>query len=303
MSESPPGGAAPPPPERSADAPWTIQRLLAWTAKRFEALGLDGPRLTAEVLLAHALGKTRLQLYLSFDQPLQADELSRFRELVRQRSERVPTQHLVGGRELHGHWFRCDGRALVPRPETEQLIDACLHEIPGDGGGVIALDLCAGTGCVGLSLLAERPALRVVAVELSVEAVALARDNAQALGLAARYELRTGDLFAPIEPGERFAIIAANPPYVPTPELATLSPEVRDHDPRLALDGGPDGLSLIRRIAALGPGLLLTGGLLALEIGDGQGSPVRALLEGAGLSRVRVERDLARQDRLALGWR
>ncbi len=282
---------------------WTIQRLLSWTTGRFSELGLDSPRLTAELLLAHALGRTRLQLYLAFDQPLDRPELARYRELIRRRSERVPTHHLVGGREFFGRWFRCDARALVPRPETELLVEACLRALPGDGAGLTALDLCAGTGCVGLTLLAERPALRLVAVELSPEAASLTRENAQALGVADRLELREGDLWGALDSDQRFALIASNPPYVPSAEIAGLAPEVRDHEPRLALDGGPDGLDLVRRIALEAAGRLEAGGLLALEIGDDQGAATRELLDAAGLDRVSVERDYAGQDRIALGFR
>ena len=279
---------------------WTIQRVLRWTTEHFEGKGIDSPRLTAEVLLAHALGTARLQLYLQFDRPLEAEELARFRELVRRRAEGEPTQHLVGGREFHGRWFKVDARAFIPRPETELLVDACLEALPVDAQAD-ALDLCAGSGCVGLTLLAERPGLRLTAVELSAEAAQVARENAAALGLAGRYELLEGDLFAPLGGRAGFRLIAANPPYVPTGEIARLAVEVRDHDPRLALDGGADGLAVIRPLVAEAARRLASGGTLALEIGEGQGPTVRALLEAAGLSDVRVVRDYARLDRIVVG--
>ena len=278
---------------------WTIQRLLGWSQGHFAARGIDSPRLTAEVLLAHALRATRLSLYLEFDRPLDRAELSAFRELVRGRDAGRPTQHLVGGRDFFGHWFATDGRALVPRPETELLVEACLEAIPGDGAGRAALDLCAGGGCIGLTLLAERPALRLTAVELSPEAAALARENATALGLEARYELIEGDLYAPLPVHDRWSVIASNPPYVPTGEWATLPREVRDHEPRLALDGGADGLDVLRRLIDGARSRLEPGGLLALEIGEDQGPAVRALLEAGGLTDARVTKDLAGQDRIA----
>ncbi|MHB8419522.1 MAG: peptide chain release factor N(5)-glutamine methyltransferase [Myxococcales bacterium] len=284
---------------------WTIQRVLRWTAEHFAAKGKDSPRLTGEVLLAHALGTTRLQLYLQFDRPLEAAELDRFRELVRRRAAGEPTQHLVGGREIHGRWFAVDRRAFIPRPETELLIDACLTALgpPGNGGGEALLDLCAGSGCVGLSLLAERPAARVTAVELSPEAAQVARANAASLALEERYELLTGDLFGPLGDRGGFGLIAANPPYVATGEIETLAVEVRDHDPRLALDGGPDGLAVIRRIVREGAPRLAPGGTMALEIGEEQGERVRALMQEAGLTEVAVIRDHARLDRVAIGRR
>ncbi len=279
---------------------WTIQRVLRWTAEHFAGRGIDSPRLTAEVLLAHALGVTRLQLYLKFDQPLEDAELSRYRGLVKRRAEGVPTQHLVGGREFHGRWFQVDARAFIPRPETELLVEACLAALPpGEAGD--ALDLCAGSGCVGLSLLAERPEVRLAAVELSPAAAQVARANAAALGLADRWELLEGDLFAPMGERRGFRVIAANPPYVPSGEIPGLAVEVREHDPRLALDGGPDGLAVIRRLVPEAARRLAPGGTLALEIGEGQGDAVRALMEEAGLADVRLVRDYARLERVVTG--
>ncbi len=280
---------------------WSVQRVLRWTSEHFASRGIDSPRLTAEVLLAHALGSTRLKLYLEFDRPLGAAELDRYRALVRDRASGVPTQHLVGGREFYGRWFGIDRRAFVPRPETELLVEACLGAL-GDGPAR-ALDLCAGSGCVGLSLAAERPALRVDAVELSEEACEVARANASALGLQDRYTLLQGDLFAPLPEGTRWQVVASNPPYVPTGEIAGLAVEVREHDPRLALDGGGDGLDVVRRIASGAADRLEPDGLLALEIGDGQGPAVRALLEGAGLSDVAIQKDPAGHGRIATARR
>ncbi len=291
----------PPPlplPRPEAPATWSIQRLLRWTADHFATRGLDSPRLTAEVLLAHALGVTRLRLYLDFDRPLEAAELGAFRDLVRRRAEGVPTQQLVGGREFHGHWFAVDGRVFIPRPETELLVDACLSALPGDGAGARVLDLCAGSGCVGLSLALERPAARVDAVELSPDACAVARQDAAALGAGDRWTLRCGDLFAPLPAEAVWQVIAANPPYVPTGTIPHLAVEVRDHEPRLALDGGPDGLAVVRRIVREGAGRLAPGGLMALEIGEGQAPAVQTLFAAAGLSPAAPIRDPAGHERI-----
>jgi len=278
---------------------WTLQRLIAWGTRHFEKHGIDSPRLTIEELLGHVLSASRLQLYMDLQRPLEAGELARLRELVEQRSARVPLQHLLGSSEFRGRRFTVDRRALIPRPETELLVEACLAELPGEQQAS-TLELGTGSGVIALSLLAERPALRLVAVELSAEAAALARENAARLGLSDRLDLREGDLFAPLRPGERFDLIVSNPPYVASEVIATLEPEVRDHDPRLALDGGTEGLEIIRRIVDQAKAWTVPGGLLALEIGDDQGVAVKALLERAGFEDIQIKKDYAELDRLAL---
>ncbi len=282
---------------------WTIQRLLRWTKDHFERKNIDSPRLTGELLLSHALGLTRPQLYMQFDRPLDASELDRYRVLVRRRAEGVPTQYLVGGREFYGRWFELDARSFMPRQETELLVEACLAAIPGDGAGIVALDLCAGSGCVGVPLLAERSELRRTAVARAAGPSEVALANAMALKVGDRYQLLQGDLFEPLDSNARWSLIVSNPPYVATGDIAGLQVEVRDHEPHLALDGGVDGLEVIRRIIAGSVHRLAPGGLLALEIGDEQGPGVRALLEGAGLGETAVTQDYAGNDRIALARR
>jgi release factor glutamine methyltransferase len=281
--------------------PWSVQRSLAWAKEMLERAGVDSPRLTAEMLLEHTLVPDTKRLEPS--RTLRSPELDAFRVLVDARIEGRPVQHLVGGREFYGRWFQLDARAFIPRQETELLVDACLAVIPGDGGGLEVLDLCAGSGCVGLTLLAERPALRVTAVELSPGAVEVANANAAAQGLADRYRLLQGDLFEPLDSVASWPLIVSNPPYVATGDIAGLAVEVRDHDPRMALDGGPDGLDVIRRILAESPRRLEGGGLLAMEIGDDQGPSVRALLQAAGLREVVIKKDYSGHDRIALARR
>jgi release factor glutamine methyltransferase len=280
---------------------WTIRRVLGWTAQHFEKKGVDAPRLTAELLLAHALATTRVRLYVDLDRPLEAGELKSYRELIAKRAEGEPTQYLTGSRDFYNRPFKVDPRALIPRPETELLVEAVLAAMPKDAP-LAALDLCTGSGCIAATLAKERPACRVVAVDLSKEACALAQENAAALGVSERVEVREGDLFAPLGPGEDFDVVVSNPPYVTTGELARLQREVQ-REPRLALDGGEDGLELVRRIASGAMAHLRAGGLLALEIGETQGGAVRALLEGAGFEKVRVEKDWERRDRHAFGTR
>ncbi len=280
---------------------WTIRRVLGWTAQHFEKKGVDAPRLTAELLLAHTLATTRVRLYVDLDRPLEASELKAYRELIARRAEGEPTQYLTGAKDFYNRRFKVDRRALIPRPETELLVEAVLQAMP-EGAPLAALDLCTGSGCIAATLAKERPACRVVAVDLSKEACALAKENAAALGVSERVEVRQGDLFAPLAPGETFDVIASNPPYVASGELAGLQREVQ-REPRLALDGGVDGLAVIRRIVAGAMAHLRPGGLLALEIGETQGGAVRALLEGAGFEKARVEKDWERRDRHAFGTR
>jgi release factor glutamine methyltransferase len=282
-----------------SEQPWTVRRVLGWTSQHFEKLGLDSPRLTAELLLAHVLHTSRVRLYTDLDRPLEAAELGTYRGLIGRRASGEPTHYLTGSREFYGRTFAVDPRVLVPRPETELLVEAVLQAAPKDAE-VRLLDLGAGSGCVGITLALERPRARVVSTEISPGAAEVARANATTLGVGDRFEVRVGDLFAPVEGEPPFHAVASNPPYVPRGEIPTLSAEVR-REPELALDGGADGLDVVRRIVAGAPRWLVPGGLLAMEIGDRQGPAVRSLLEGAGYGSVRIEHDLARHDRLALG--
>jgi release factor glutamine methyltransferase len=266
---------------------WTPLRLIAWTQGFFAKGGVDAPRLTAEILLAHALSCDRVRLYLDFDKPLGAPELSAFRDLVRRRSAGEPTAWLTGRREFLGHAFRVDSRVLVPRPETELVVESALALLPPGGA---LLDLCTGSGCIAISAALARPDARVVATEISPEALLVARENAAALG--AGVEFLEGDLFEPLPPDLRFDQIVSNPPYVPSGEIAGLSREVR-REPRIALDGGADGLHLLRRIVSGAPSRLRPGGLLVIEMHETHAVPLPALCLAAGFAEALVHRDLA----------
>ncbi len=270
-----------------SDEAWTPLRLITWTQGFFAKGGVDAPRLTAEILLAQALSCDRVRLYLDFDKPLGAPELAAFRELVRRRAAGEPTAWLTGRREFLGHAFRVTPAVLVPRPETELLVEAALAHLPPEGA---LLDLCTGSGCIAISAALARPDARVVATELSPEALAVARENATALG--AKVEWLEGDLDGPVEAGERFDVIVANPPYVPAGEIAGLSREVR-REPRMALDGGSDGLDTLRRIVSCAPSRLRREGLLVVEMHESHEVPLPALCREAGFSGVEVGRDLA----------
>lgn len=234
--------------------------------------GVESPRLNAEHLLAHVLGLKRMDLYLQFDRPLGENERGPLRELVRARGTGVPLQHLLGTVEFCGRTFRSDARALIPRPETELLVERALTYPSLDS----LLDVATGSGVIALSLALSRPGLRVTATDLSPEALALARENAAALGLGPEsLTFEEADL---LPTGENlFDLITANLPYIPAGEIPSLSREVR-HDPVMALDGGADGLDLVRRLVPLAATRLATGGRLLLEIGHDQSARVMDLL-------------------------
>ena len=257
---------------------WTILGVLQWTEKRFAERKLGTPRLDAQLLLAHVLGKDRVHLYTHFDQPLEADELASYRALIQRRLAGEPVAYLVGKKEFRSLELAVDARVLVPRPDTEIAVDAALALLPAEGEARV-VDVGTGSGAIALALKKERPALEVLAVDRSPDAAAVARANAERLGLAV--EIVEGDLLAPVAARGPFAAIVSNPPYIPTGEIAGLQAEVRK-EPVAALDGGADGLDVIRRLVADAPPLLADGGALVLEVGDGQAAAVVALFAADG---------------------
>jgi len=274
--------------------------MLRWATDDFRARGTDSPRLDAELLLARAIGATRIQLIIDAKRMLTESELARMRELVRRRRAREPMAYILGEREFYGRPFRVDRRVLVPRPDTEALVDVALERTRSVSMSMRALDLCTGSGCVAVTLARERPTSYVVAADLSDDALTVARENALRLG-AYNVAFRRGDLFGAVDAAWRFDVVTANPPYIPAGEIDALQPEIRDHEPRLALDGGGDGLDVLRRIVAQAPVHLAPGGVLAVEVGDGEAPAVRTLFEHAGLSDVEVRRDYGRIERVVSG--
>jgi release factor glutamine methyltransferase len=287
-------GPVPEPERRAAAETWTPLKLLNWTQSFFSGKGVDAPRLTAEVLLAHALGCDRVRLYLDFDKPIGDAELGRFRELVKRRAGGEPTAYLTGAREFLGHRLAVDPRVLIPRPETELLAELALEALPGDGA---ALDLGTGSGALAIALKLGRPGAAVTAVDVSPGALEVARANAAALSAGVAF--LGGDLYAPVPAGDRFDVIVSNPPYVPTGELAGLQREVQ-REPRLALDGGADGLDLLRRVVAGAPVRLRAGGVLLLEMHESHLESLPALCLAAGFASAEARRDLAGLPRLTL---
>jgi release factor glutamine methyltransferase len=279
---------------------WTVEEVLRWATDDFKARGIDSPRLDAELLLGRATGLTRIQLIVEGKKELDAEPLGRFRELVKRRRAREPMAYILGTREFFGHAFRVDARVLVPRPDTEALVEAALAHTKHVSLSMRALDLCTGSGCVAVSMALERPTALVLATDLSEGALAVARDNALRLG-AYRVALRPGDLYAAVPPGCRFDVVTANPPYIAAGEIAGLMPDVRDFEPRSALVGGDDGLDLVRRVVGGARAVLVERGVLAVEVGAGQARDVAALFEREGYGEVEVKPDYARIERVVSG--
>lgn len=281
---------------------WTIGSLVKWATDDFRARGIENPRLDAEVLVAFALGIDRTRVIIESLRPLEAGELALLRDLVKRRRSREPIAYLRGEREFYGRTFRVDARVLVPRPDTEALVDVALARSAHVSLSMRLCDLCTGSGCVAVTMARQRPTSKVLATDISADALAVARDNAYRLG-AYNVAFVQSDLFEAVPAGARFDVITANPPYIPTGDIEGLMPDVRDFEPRAALDGGADGLDLVRRIVDAAPAFLAPGGVLALEIGAGEADATRALFEARGYGEVGVERDYGRIERVVSGLR
>jgi release factor glutamine methyltransferase len=282
----------------------TVLEAIQKTAEFFERKGLDSPRLQAELLLAHTLKLPRMKLYLSFDRGLGAAEVDGYRELVRRRGQHEPLQHLVGSVSFCGLEFACTPQALIPRPETELLAQfggEFLRQHPSPTPTV--LDFGTGTGCLAITLAAQCPRAHLWALDISGEALALARENARRHGLLERLEFIEGDGCAALAPSQSFDLLISNPPYIPSAEIGQLQPEVRDHDPRCALDGGADGLDFYRRLAKEGAGRLNPGGRLMVELGDGQAAAASEIFSCEKWIVEGVRQDYSSRDRFLLAGR
>ena len=263
-------------------------------ARQLASSGIAAARFDAEVLLADVLGVDRSRLVVDRSRVLAAAERTRFAELVARRARREPLQQVRGRQEFYSRDFFVDGSVLVPRPETEILVECAIAAARGLPNLRI-LDVGSGSGAVAVTLALELPQSRVFATDVSIEALAVARRNAEALG--AVVDFRHGDLFAPFV-GEAFDLVVSNPPYVATAAIAELDPEIRDHEPLIALDGGPDGLELYRRLAEGAPAVLSRAGEIVGEVGQDQSRAVAAIFESAGLLVVEVRTDLAGIERV-----
>jgi release factor glutamine methyltransferase len=278
---------------------WTVKSLLAWAREWLQNKGVENPRLDAELLLASALGCDRVRLYIDVDKPLSPEELARLKPLIQRRGAREPVAYILGTKEFYGRSFEVAKGVFIPRPETEILVQVALEGVPR-GAATRVLDLCAGSGAVGVTIAAERPDARVDLVELSPPAAEVARRNAEKLS-PGRATVLQGDLYAALPAGEQYNVVVANPPYVPLSHGPQLAPDILDHEPHLALFGGDDGLDVVRAVIAGLRERLLPGGLFATEIDPPQSAVVAELCRAAGLSGVRVVRDLAGLDRHVAG--
>jgi release factor glutamine methyltransferase len=258
----------------STEQTWTLGRLLEWTTNYLRQKGSESPRLDSEVLLAHALGCKRIDLYARHGEEAPEAARQRFRELVRQRVEGCPVAYLVGRKEFFSLEFSVNRSVLIPRPDTECVVDECLRLAKPRSEPAI-VDVGTGSGCIAVAVAKHHKTAQVTAVDVSAEALAVAASNAGKHGVAERVRFVQGDLFGSIPPGERFDFILSNPPYIPHDDLAKLAAGVRDYEPHLALDGGVDGFAVFERLIAEAPARLKAGGWMLIEIGSPQEGPAR----------------------------
>ena len=259
---------------------WTVLRVLQWTAEYFGQKGIDQPRAGAEVLLAHVLGTERIQLYLNFDRPLAPDELASYRELIRRRAAHEPTQYITGRQEFWSLQFTVTPAVLIPRPETELLVEKALELVSDSSKRV--LDLGTGSGAIAVALAHECKTVQIVAADNSWAALQVARGNAARHHVSERIALVATDLFEGFSSsGPLFEVIISNPPYIGEEEFCQLAPEIRVYEPRTALLAGPRGLAFIRRIIGEAPAYLKPGGSLLVEIGAGQADILRPELSNS----------------------
>lgn len=275
----------------------TVLEIIKKTTEFFAARGVESPRLNAELLVGHGLGLGRMQLYLQFERPLTDVELEKIRPLVRRRGQREPLQYVIGETEFFGLMLKSDRRALIPRPETERLVELVVAR-PRASAPTRVLDLGTGTGAIALALAKQYPEAVVTGVDRSPEALALATENAVKTGLTERVTWCESDWFSGLPEGAMFDLIVANPPYLSAAETAETAPEVRDFEPQGALTSTePDGLGDLTQILSGARRYLREGGLLALETGIAQHTALLAMAVDAGFARTESARDLAGRDR------
>jgi release factor glutamine methyltransferase len=284
------------------EEPWTILKLLNWTTDYFEKNKVAEPRPSAEVLLAHLLSKDRLFLYLNYERPMEKEELSEFRTLVKRRLGGEPNQYITGMQEFWSLPFRVSPDVLIPRPETEVLLETVLEFLGSPEREVRILDLGTGSGAIAVALARELGAIKIVATDWSMAAVKLAQENARLNQIDSRIHFVCADMFSAFSRSSaKFTVVATNPPYVSHAEFSNLSPEIRDYEPRDALDGGPDGLAAIRRIIKEAPTVLSHKGGLIMEMGAEQAENVSKLARDSQLyESYRIIKDYSGLDRVLL---
>ncbi|MEO0530836.1 MAG: peptide chain release factor N(5)-glutamine methyltransferase [Planctomycetota bacterium] len=277
------------------DASWSVLRLLNWTTNFFKSQGNDSPRLDAEVLLAESLGCKRIELYARFDEVPAAGVRDAFKALVKKRGDGAPVAYLVGRKEFYSLDLAVEEGVLIPRPETELLVVTALDRLKERSiDAPMIADVGTGTGAIAIAIAKHCEAAKVIAIDVEPRAVALANKNAETHGVSERVYATESDLFARLKASRTFDLIVSNPPYVTTNELIDLEPTVRDHEPHLALDGGPEGTDVIQRVLAEAPKRLNEGGELLIEISPMIAERVESLVQNTpGLDFVAHLKDLA----------
>ncbi len=281
----------------NSDGPWTVRRVLEWTVPYLQENGSDAPRLEAEILLAHARGCPRIQLYTQFDEPLSDDQRNVMRDLVRRRASHEPVAYLVGYREFYGIEFHVTPDVLIPRPDTETLVLELIELARGKAAPRI-LDIGTGSGCIAIAAAVNLPNCTVAAVDISERALEIAKSNATRHGVDDRIDFRSGSLFEPIA-DDRYDFVVSNPPYVVKTEIDTLQIDVCKYEPRLALDGGGDGLDVLRQLVNHASRYLTPGGHILYEMDSSQSDALCEMISADGAYEgVRVIPDLAGRPRV-----
>jgi release factor glutamine methyltransferase len=299
----------------------TVLEVIQKSAEFLTKKGVESPRLQTELLLAHVLQLPRMKLYLNFERPLSDVELDFVRELIKRRGQREPLQHLTGSTSFCGLEIAVNRHVLVPRPETELLAEAgweflgkhrsCSFENPtsnsqrtgSEAGALMALDFGTGSGCIAIALAAKCPVTRIVALDASADALVVAKQNAKRNQVGDRIKFHHCDGFGALAAEAQFDLIISNPPYIPRAEIDTLQPEVRDFDPRAALDGGEDGLVFYRRLAGEAAAFLKPGGRMILEFGDGQAEETSQILAAQGWTVEAIREDYNKRPRILIARR
>lgn len=282
------------------DNVWTVRRVLEWTIDYLKSRDCENPRLDAEILLAYARRCKRIQLYTDYDQPMTDQQREMMRSLVKRRAAAEPVAYLVGHREFFSSDFEITRDVFIPRPETETLVMAALEVIKPLSAPRL-LELCTGSACIPVAIAKNHPGARIQTVEKFDATAEVASRNIKKHGLADRIALLRGDLFGPVGADDRFDVIVSNPPYIPSAEIEDLDATVREHEPRAALDGGDDGLDMIRILIQKAPDFLIPNGWLMFELSPEQAEKSMDLLTQRGFSQVAAKLDLSGNARVVLG--